>query len=59
MELADFRIGSCSVCSKFKHLEDSFEWVLIGVYRPNDDYFGVLYLRSCRFLCLLKTAHGV
>jgi len=38
LELADSRIGSFSICCKLKSLEDSFEWGLIGVYWPNDDY---------------------
>ena len=38
VELGDSRIGSFSICCKFKSLEDNFEWGLIGVYGPNDDY---------------------
>jgi len=38
LELADSHIGSFSVCCKFKCLEESFDWGLIGVYGPNDDY---------------------
>ena len=38
LELGDSRIGSFSVCCKFRSLEDNFEWGLIGVYGPNDDY---------------------
>jgi len=37
-ELDDSRIGSFSVCSRFKSLESNFEWGLIEVYGPNDDY---------------------
>jgi len=38
LKLVDSRIGSFSVCCKFKSLEDNFEWGLIGVYGPNDDH---------------------
>ena len=38
LELGESRIGSFSVCCRFKSLEDNFEWGLIGVYGPNDDY---------------------
>ena len=38
----DSRIGSFSVCCMFKSLEGSFEWGLIGVYGPNDDYIRCL-----------------
>ena len=37
MKLGESRIGSFSVCCRFKSMEDNFEWGLIGVYGPNDD----------------------
>ena len=58
LEPGDSRIGSFSVCCRFKSLEDNFEWGLIGVYGPNDDYMWLALLRSFR-LCILATVRGV
>ena len=37
LELVYSRIGSFSMCCKFKSLDDNFVWGLIRVYGPNDD----------------------
>jgi len=37
LELVESRIGSFSVCYKFKSLHDNFVWGLIGVYGHNND----------------------
>jgi len=49
LELGDSRIWSFSVCCKFKSLEDNFEWGLIGVYRPNDDYMRLALFEELSF----------
>ena len=42
LDLTDSHIRSFSFFCKFKSLEGSFEWSLIGVYGPNDDYIRCL-----------------